>query len=856
MYDMDRQPNMKSIQMRKLISLLFLSIGVLHMNYAQTIHVNGNSDQTTQDGSTSEPFITIQQAVDNAQPGDVIIIHEGIYREEVEIPVDSITIKAAPGEKVTISGVEPVLNWIPIGDEVYMAIVPWDVTEGNQSNQVFIDGEMMHLARWPKQTHPDFVTEPVYAIMDNVKESGISAILVTENEFDQPKERWLNAKAWLNFSHNNHDGQGWSGTVSYVSTITNTIKIVDEGGLTNLHVGEGNFKIGRGTEFYLFGPDSTGVYSSGGPRALLARGEWWKNADTLFVRLPDGGVPASVNDSVNLIEVKKRVWAFKPAPDGPNRSGLEIADLNIFAASILTDLNYYTRGSGILAEDAINNVFRNLRFDYITHFIDNNAHMSGHLWFQRSGFILGGINSSILNCTFNYSAGSAISAYGQGHRIIGNKIYDVNYHVLESGAINGGNGLQDPEIAHNFIYNSPLTGILLDQVTSSEPSVVGKSRIHHNLINRFMLLGHDGGAINASAGRDWQNVRVDHNVIMNGTRFLSVGIYFDFGGNTVIDHNVVFNTWSPMSLNRWETPLGTHQVYNNTLFASAITTPGFQSSFRDGDGELMTAKNNLASGTWFSGTFDKGIAENNVFVNSGTVLESLVQDYTNKNFLPRASALVLIDQGSDVAPFNDTIVGLAPDIGAYEYGAEPWLAGPEGVISDIELSYGPTNLNLGDTLKIQIKVFKNGFIQANPLPNLEWFVNEGVRFIDEGLFVADSETPLAYIRVSDNNLLKKYIQFSVEDNSTAIEDEKVSSNSSFEIELFPNPASDYLQLVSNRNVSNYEIIDFKGSVLHRMKNENNVRNNLAIDVSMLGTGIYFIRVSTGSEVKVMRFVKF
>jgi len=256
---------------KKNLLLVIISLFFTQFGFSQQIHVNGSSASENHDGSVSSPYLTIQEAVDVAQEGDTVIIHKGIYREEVEIPVDSICIKVAQGEDVTVSGTEVVLNWIPVGEEVYKAVVPWDVTEGNQSNQVFVNGEMIHLARWPKQTHPDFVTHPAYAVMDDVKESGASAILVTENEFDQPKERWVNAKAWVNFSHNRHDGQGWSGTVSYVSTITNTIKIEDEGGITSLNVGGDNFNIGRGTDFYLFGPDSTGVYSSGGPKALLAR---------------------------------------------------------------------------------------------------------------------------------------------------------------------------------------------------------------------------------------------------------------------------------------------------------------------------------------------------------------------------------------------------------------------------------------------------------------------------------------------------------------------------------------------------------------------------------------------------------
>ena len=842
--------------MKYLISILIILVSIESISYSQILHVDGSSESTSPDGSSAQPYKTIQQAVNNAQPGDAVLIHSGIYREEVEIPVDSITIKAAEGDNVVLSGAEVVVNWSSVGDEVYKAIVPWDVTEGNQSNQVFVDGQMIHLARWPKQSHPDFVTKPTYAVMDEVKASGSSAILVTENDFDQPKERWLNAKAWVNFSHNNHDGQGWSGTVSYVSTVTKTIKITDGRGTTNLYVGNGNFDIGRGTDFYLFGPDSTGVYATGGPKALLARGEWWKNSDTLYVRLPNGEAPANHPDSANLVEAKKRIWAFRPPVEDANFSKVEISDLKIFAASILTDNDYYTRENGTWPHDAVSNVFSNIKFDYITHFIDNNFNMSAYFWMQKSGLVLGGINNSIINCTFNYSAGTAISAYGQKHKILGNKIYDVNYHVLEVGAINGGGWLEDPEIGHNFIYNSPLVGIVMNNMHSADTSVIGDFRIHHNLINHFMLLGHDGGALNGSAGRSWDNIRVDHNLIMNAPKFLSMGIYFDFGGNTIIDHNVVFNSWSAMALNRWEDPLGKHQTYNNTIFASSITRPGYGSSFRDGDGEWMTAKNNLASGSWFSGDFDKGIAENNVFVNSNSTLSTLVEDYTNYNYMPVASATQLIDKGSDVSPYNDTIVGLAPDIGAYEFGVDPWLAGPEGVITDIELSYGTTELTIGDTLNILAKVYTNGFVLADPTPTLNWEVSEGGRFIGEGVFVAESETSGAFIKVSDDNLLKKYIQISVKkDTTTSIYDKEVQVFDKLRVKIYPNPANEFLKIEANKEIINYEIIDIKASK-HLQKHISNADlKEVSVNVSMLQPGVYFVRILTGSEIEVLKFTK-
>src|SRR5262249_44342201 len=52
------------------------------------------------------PDQSIQAAVDRANPGDTIVIHAGTYRESVKIKRDGITITAAPGDRVILSGAD------------------------------------------------------------------------------------------------------------------------------------------------------------------------------------------------------------------------------------------------------------------------------------------------------------------------------------------------------------------------------------------------------------------------------------------------------------------------------------------------------------------------------------------------------------------------------------------------------------------------------------------------------------------------------------------------------------------------------------------------------------------------------
>jgi pectin methylesterase-like acyl-CoA thioesterase len=54
-----------------------------------------------------QAYTTITEALQAADPGDTVIIHEGIYRESCVVEDDNLTIVAAEGEHVVISGLDP-----------------------------------------------------------------------------------------------------------------------------------------------------------------------------------------------------------------------------------------------------------------------------------------------------------------------------------------------------------------------------------------------------------------------------------------------------------------------------------------------------------------------------------------------------------------------------------------------------------------------------------------------------------------------------------------------------------------------------------------------------------------------------
>src|SRR5437762_9237466 len=91
------------------------------------VAINGSSQN---DGSSSAPFSTISAAAQAAQPGDVVVVHAGVYRERVNPPrggrsdAERIVYQAAPGERVEIKGSEIVTGWTRLSGDTWTVRLP------------------------------------------------------------------------------------------------------------------------------------------------------------------------------------------------------------------------------------------------------------------------------------------------------------------------------------------------------------------------------------------------------------------------------------------------------------------------------------------------------------------------------------------------------------------------------------------------------------------------------------------------------------------------------------------------------------------------------------------------------------
>jgi len=114
---------MKRTQLILLALAFSLAISAKEYHVAKT----GNDKNS---GALESPFLTIQKAANLAQSGDVITVHQGVYRERVTPPrggtsdSERIVYRAAKGEKVEIKGSEVVRNWVQFSGTIWKATIP------------------------------------------------------------------------------------------------------------------------------------------------------------------------------------------------------------------------------------------------------------------------------------------------------------------------------------------------------------------------------------------------------------------------------------------------------------------------------------------------------------------------------------------------------------------------------------------------------------------------------------------------------------------------------------------------------------------------------------------------------------
>ncbi len=588
-------------------------------------------------GTLNMPFQHIQAAASIMVAGDTCCICSGTYRETI-VPANSgtalapITFEPYGTASVTVSGANVVTGWTVYSGGIFEA--PFAGSLGDQ-DQVFVDGRMMNLARWPHTTLD--ISRPVKSVATSgsvnatANSDGTYTGSFTDPALTQPAGFFTGATIHALF------GPNW---VAQTGTVINSAP------------GSVQFKWQyRGNTYY---PEAGNPYYLFGLLSLLGvPGEWFidPNAGILYLWPPQNDSPVN-----HVVEAKQRDFAF----DLSGLSYITVQGLSLFACAINT-----SSSSQYL-------ILNYLNCSYLSHYALNNMNGGFNTHMQDSGIILNGSNNVLSNSTLAYSAGNGVSLLGASNLVENCTIHDVDYLDVDCGAINTGLSPSTSignEIAYNTCYNSGR-GLFIIRILQD-------GYIHNNVLYRSMLETTDGGAI-YTFSHDGQGTVIAYNQISDNVcvNYGATGIYLDNNSlNFIVHHNLVYNTSWALHYN-----LASQNIlwYNNTAVGLYNSLSGGSTGSQAGSQVI----NNIftASTTTYTGT----VVSNNL----SSPTNPLFVDPPNLDFGLQSTSPA-VEAGLDLPSITDGYSGAAPDIGALDSTETPWSAGSS---IDTGIPAGPTNL--------------------------------------------------------------------------------------------------------------------------------------------------------------------
>jgi len=120
---------------------------------AREIHVAKTGDDTAS-GDCDSPYLTVNDASQVAEPGDMVVVHAGVYRESIH-PArggndekSRIVYKAADGEEVTIKGSERIDTWTREPSGVWSVDLPNEYFGDYNPYALKLSGPWLNYGKW------------------------------------------------------------------------------------------------------------------------------------------------------------------------------------------------------------------------------------------------------------------------------------------------------------------------------------------------------------------------------------------------------------------------------------------------------------------------------------------------------------------------------------------------------------------------------------------------------------------------------------------------------------------------------------------------------------------------------------
>ncbi|NQX58049.1 right-handed parallel beta-helix repeat-containing protein [Paenibacillus qinlingensis] len=599
------------------------------------------NDTTNNGKSLSAPFKTIQRCANELQPGDTCEVSSGIYRETITPPsgtadASRITIKAASGANVVVSGTDPITGtWTSAGIAGTPAVYKTPYTRSSlideTEEQFFIvpkdangnlsaDPTLLWEARWPNIT--SYNLNALKDKMAYIESATNMTTYYTVTDSTLPNINWTGATIW------ERGGDAYTGQTSTISAFNNVTKTLTMNPVTN---DQSYYSPRQGNTYFL----------SGVLGALDVASEWHTDATNLYLWDPSGGVPANV-------EAKTRQTAFNLK----GKSYITISGIRTMAANILMGTVGSTPSSY--------NVLDKIKAEYL--YFSDYSHGTSIESQRERGINMVGDYNELKNSTIAYSTGTLIHLAGKGNRILNNSIHNGSYMATHDSLIRLSSGAENV-IDHNEIRESGRGLLSIYQ---------GSGVISYNDMYRGMKLSRDGGLIYAW-GSDLGNSEFHHNWIHDSKGDdTSVGMYFDnYTENAIIHHNVIYNNDTGIQMGA---PGNFKLVHNNTIVNNDKSF-GFHGAAGYPDDFYGTRfYNNILTDKAFAIDSDRKLFPTTV-AQGYNAISSVGLNFINPaggngNDFRLQTGSTAIDSGAAIAGITSTYTwgGTAPDAGAYELG--------------------------------------------------------------------------------------------------------------------------------------------------------------------------------------------
>ncbi len=461
-------------------------------------------------GTAAKPFRTIQRAASIMRLDDTCHVRGGTYRETVQPWASGqlgrpIRFLAYPGEKVVISGADPITGWRRHRGNIWKADAALPL---GRNNQVFFDGAMMDEARWPDNADGKLLT-PNGAPISTGGDWGLTCALLPDGLGD---DAWKGGVAWV------LAGARWtsftSAIASYKAADKKVLFSIPDPAWVREHMNPRS-----GGQFYLVGCLA----------GLDAPGEWFydRPAATLYLIPP-------TDDDPNTHEVlARRRYA---AIDLKGRSHIQFVGIDVHAG-------------GVDMDGADHCLIERMRATYVAHTRGGNTAASLN---EKCAIYIAGDHNTLRDSEVAYSAGDGIRLGGNHNRIVNCHVHDTGYLGSYGApiALSGYGHL----VSHCTIHDTGRDGILL----SGQAHIVQFCDVYNT-----GMIANDTGLL-YTVGNDGGGTEIRHNWFHdNKAAGLGLGIYLDnFTSNYIVHHNVVWNCADPLRLNK---PSAYNLIANNTL---------------------------------------------------------------------------------------------------------------------------------------------------------------------------------------------------------------------------------------------------------------------------------------------------